>query len=354
MKRTTTNSMTMQAKNRSGHFDTKKAPQKPSNIFSLLNSDSDDDNFVSPSTKVDITTESVEKTCETEEETAKDCDQPDEEVKRDEEPVHTEDTSISRKPPYRRSSIHDSINRVEDDKAGDHSHRRFKKVMRMEDEDGWTSNKPKDITREKRFSKSREIYTEDMGIEKDMGNDKKLNSYWTVWIHRNNCAEWTLASYQKIYVINSIGSFWRFFCNFQSFNTFDNHIFIMREEIAPIWEDVNNKFGGICSIKVDSTQNGFKTDISTEMMILITMLIVNETFTANGKNINGIEFSIKKRSALIKIWTKTFVEDDKFIKSLPISLFNCFDMELEKIKKGWFKDAKLSYQYKQIKPEYEV
>jgi hypothetical protein len=128
----------------------------------------------------------------------------------------------------------------------------------------------------------------------------------------------------------------------------------MREEIAPIWEDVNNKFGGICSIKVDSTQNGFKTDISTEMMILITMLIVNETFTTNGKNINGIEFSIKKRSALIKIWTKTFVEDDKFIKSLPVSLFNCFDMELEKIKKGWFKDAKLSYQYKQIKPEYEV
>ena len=324
MKRTTNNNTYMQNKSNTV-IDTKKA-QKPTNIFSLLNNDSEHDS---------------------------EHDSEDD-VKSIHSATHTDDLPESReehevkKIDGKQSKTHESNPRV------DHLDRRFKKVIKMEDGDGWMSNKPKGFARDKRFSKSRDIYTEEMGLEKDMGNDKKLNSYWTVWVHRNNCMDWTLASYQKIFVINSIGSFWRFFCNFQSFNTFDNHIFIMREEIAPIWEDVNNKFGGICSIKVDSTQTGFKTDISTEMMILITMLIVNETFTANSKNINGVEFSIKKRSALIKIWTKAFVEDDKFINSLPVSLFNCFDAELERFRKGWHKDSKLSYQYKQIKPEYEV
>ncbi len=212
----------------------------------------------------------------------------------------------------------------------------------------------KNIKYDDKVLEYKQIYNESK-IYENIGNDMKLNSYWTVWIHRSDNSDWTLKSYQKRYIINSIGSFWRFFNNFQFYDCYKNQLFIMREEISPIWEDVNNKFGGICSIKVDSTQRGFKTDISTEIFISICMLIVNETFIMNSEDINGISYSVKKRGILIKIWTKTHHKDEKFIDELPKSLFNKFNQELQKQLSSILGEGyKMSIQYKQIKPEYEI
>jgi hypothetical protein len=209
------------------------------------------------------------------------------------------------------------------------------------------------VFRDDKLLENKIIYDENKNYG-DIGNDKKLNSYWTVWVHKNNCNDWTLQGYQKIYVINSIGSFWRFFNNFQLLNTYQNQIFIMREEIAPIWEDVNNKFGGICSVKIDSIQKGMKTDLSTEILVLILLLIMNETFVANSKNLNGISYSVKKRSSLIKLWIRTFTEGHDFIKDLPVPLINKFNTEMQKQSKNVLNnDGKISIQYKQIKPEFE-
>ena len=182
--------------------------------------------------------------------------------------------------------------------------------------------------RDDKLLENKEIYDENKTYG-NLGDDKKLNSYWTVWVHRTSCNDWKITGYQKIYVINSIGSFWRFFNNFQMLNTYQNNIFIMREEIAPIWEDVNNKFGGICSLKIDSTQRGLKTDLSVEIFTIMSMLIMNETFISNNKTINGISFAIKKRSSLLKIWTKTYDETIDFIKQLPVPLINKFNIEMQ-------------------------
>ena len=210
------------------------------------------------------------------------------------------------------------------------------------------------VFRDEKLLENKLIYDESVDYG-DIGNDKKLNSYWTVWVHRLNCTDWTIAGYQKIYVINSIGSFWRFFNNFQLINTYTNQIFIMREEIAPIWEDVNNKFGGICSVKIDSIQRGMKTDLSTESFATICMLIMNETLVQNNKNINGISYSVKKRASLIKIWTKTYDESTDFTKELPVTLINKFNQELQRQSKSVLNnDGKISIQYKQIKPEYDI
>lgn len=209
------------------------------------------------------------------------------------------------------------------------------------------------VFRDEKLLENKTIYDENKNYG-EIGNDKKLNSYWTVWVHKSSSNDWTLSGYQKIYVINSIGSFWRFFNNFQLLNTYQNQIFIMREEVAPIWEDVNNKFGGICSVKIDSIQKGMKTDLSTEVLVLISLLIMNETFVANSKNINGISYSVKKRSSLIKVWTKTFTEEHDFTKDLPVPLMNKFNAEMQKQSKNVLNnDGKISIQYKQIKPEFE-
>lgn len=212
----------------------------------------------------------------------------------------------------------------------------------------------KHIKYDEKVLEYKQIYDENKTYE-NIGNELKLNSYWTVWVHKSDNTDWTLQSYQKRYVINSIGSFWRFFNNFQFFDCYKNQLFIMRGEIAPIWEDVNNKFGGICSVKVDSTQRGFKTDISTEIFISICMLVMNETFIMNNEDINGISYTVKKRGILIKLWTKTYHKDDKFVEELPKSLFNKFNTELQKQLNGILGDNyKMSIQYKQIKPEYDI
>ncbi len=213
-----------------------------------------------------------------------------------------------------------------------------------------------DIRYDEKVLEHKQIYDENTDYAYgNIGNELKLNSQWTVWVHKFDNSDWTLHSYQKRYIINSIGSFWRFFNNFQFYDCYKNQLFIMRGEIAPIWEDVNNKFGGICSIKVDSTQRGFKTDISTEIFITTCMLIMNETFIANNEDINGISYNVKKRGILIKIWTKTYHKDDKFINELPKTLINKFNSELQKQLNGILGDNyKMSIQYKQIKPEYEL
>jgi hypothetical protein len=129
----------------------------------------------------------------------------------------------------------------------------------------------------------------------------------------------------------------------------------MREEVAPIWEDVNNKFGGICSIKIDSIQKGMRTDLSTEVFNLISLLVMNETFVAQDKKINGISYSVKKRSSLIKVWTKSYSPEQDFIKDLPVPLMNKFNVEMQKQSKNVLNnDGKISIQYKQIKPEFEM
>jgi hypothetical protein len=222
-----------------------------------------------------------------------------------------------------------------------------------DDKIGWNIIKQK-----KEFDNNimkKEIYDEKKEYNVDLGNDKKLNSHWTVWVHKSPPSDdWTLASYEKKYVISSIGSFWRFFNNFISIDRYCNHIYIMREDIAPIWEDVNNKFGGITSIKIDSIQRGTRTDISIETIVMLTLMMMNETLVKNSKRINGIEFSIKRRSTLIKIWCNGFKDIEDFSKELPISLINILNIEMEHIGRSSQQEQKITLMYKQIKPEYEI
>jgi len=274
----------------------------------------------------------------------------------EQEIIKPEETVKSTEPEIKKKTHHTPRQMKTDewDNISDNNDKSDRQQDRQQDREQDKQDKLDSVFRDEKLLENKVIYDESIDYG-DIGNDKKLNSYWTVWVHRLNCTDWTIAGYQKIYVINSIGSFWRFFNNFQLINTYTNQIFIMREEIAPIWEDVNNKFGGICSIKIDSIQRGMKTDLSTESFATICMLIMNETLVQNNKNINGISYSVKKRASLVKIWTKTFDESKDFTKELPVTLVNKFNQELQRQSKSVLNnDGKISIQYKQIKPEYDI
>ena len=205
----------------------------------------------------------------------------------------------------------------------------------------------------------KKLYIDTLDNSNEMGNTMFLNSPWTVWIHKADCQVWTEESYTNIYVVNSIGSFWRFFNNFHALDKVRNQFFIMRNKIKPIWEDNDNRNGGICSIKLDCYSKQGRIDIGVEIMMCVCLLVMNETLVQANEEINGISYSIKNRSVLIKLWCKNFT--NKIAEKLPIGLFSKLDTMMRNMDRdrGNFNrkplvDNKISIRYTQIKPEYDV
>jgi hypothetical protein len=182
------------------------------------------------------------------------------------------------------------------------------------------------------------------------GKNSYLNSQWTIWVHRNDCDDWTVDSYKNIHLIDSIGTFWEFFNNFHKINKEENQYFIMRNKIKPIWEDNNNRSGGICSLKMDCYDRNNKKDIGSEFLLCLCLLMMNESFMQDNYEINGISYAVKNRSIYIKIWTKDY--SNNIVDKLPKNLINKFNSVIRSIMFKKFENY-ISIRYKPIKPEYE-
>lgn len=188
------------------------------------------------------------------------------------------------------------------------------------------------------------------------GDDMKLNSSWTVWIHENDNPNWDLKSYQDIYTINSIGSMWRFLSVFDNLNKNVRQYFIMRDGITPIWEDNNNKQGAICSIMIDNMNRGNRYnrgDLGVDAFAAMCILVMNESFVKNNGDINGLCYSIKSKSVLIKIWVKDYKNNEKFNDKLPFTFLKTLESMLDN--RGYTRSSNrsmISVQTKPIKPNY--
>ena len=192
------------------------------------------------------------------------------------------------------------------------------------------------------------------------GDEMKLNTSWTVWIHENDNQDWSLASYKSIYEINCIGSMWRFLWVLDNLNKNVRQYYIMRNGITPIWEDNNNKQGAICSIMIDNLNRSSKHmrgDLGVDAFSAICILVMNESFVKNNQDINGLCYSIKSRSVLIKLWIKDFESNANFIEKLPITILKGLDSIISNMEsRGHLTKSsgksKISVQIKQIKPNY--
>jgi len=188
------------------------------------------------------------------------------------------------------------------------------------------------------------------------GDSMKLNSKWTIWIHDNEDTDWSVGSYKAIYQIDSIGKMWRFLNVFENLNKTMHQYYIMREGITPIWEDNNNKDGGICSIMMENSNRSsknFSGDICVDTFISILCLVMNETFVVNNMDINGLCYSVKQKNALIKLWVKNYSTNKNFIDKLPISLLHTVSNILDNGQRpSKFNRSKISIQIKQIVPLY--
>ena len=143
---------------------------------------------------------------------------------------------------------------------------------------------------------------------------EKLSNYYRVLGHHNDDKSWDYISYYNITILNN----WLDVSSFLStLNTVkgecsltDFDIFVMKNEISPMWEDNENRNGSICSVKIDSLLDGY------EIFRVLIINICNNTllcFSSETWNtINGISFSSKKIDNLkddnycviIKLWFK--------------------------------------------------
>ena len=87
----------------------------------------------------------------------------------------------------------------------------------------------------------------------------------------------------------------------------DNYyFFVMRENSIPQWEDITNRNGGICSLRVVK-------NVVCEIVEQLGILVLNESISDNPTDINGISFGgIKNNYCVIKLWNTDCANDTKY------------------------------------------
>lgn len=130
-------------------------------------------------------------------------------------------------------------------------------------------------------------------------NIDKLNDKWIIWKHETTNTNWKLESFINIWEVNTIEDFWKFFSNLNSVNFKTNTIYFMRNGITPLWEDVKNRNGGTCSIRIEN-------NVAIKYITDIGVYVVNELFLENDNNkeINGFSIVSYGNWAYIKILNK--------------------------------------------------
>lgn len=129
-------------------------------------------------------------------------------------------------------------------------------------------------------------------------NSNKLNDSWTLWAHLPHDIDWSVKSYKPIFNFSSVEEAIAL-CETLPEKMIKNcMLFLMRNGIQPVWEDVKNRKGGSFSYKVNNKN-------ISDAWKKLSYALVGETLTEDMKllkNINGITISPKKSFCIVKIW----------------------------------------------------
>jgi len=126
----------------------------------------------------------------------------------------------------------------------------------------------------------------------------KLNSSWCVYAHLPHDTDWSASSYKKIMMFDSIEQAIILTESLPHKMIKNCMLFLMRENIKPMWEDDSNRQGGSFSYKVSNK-------IVPESWRILTYTAVGETLGTSlvvQNDVNGITISPKKNFCVIKIW----------------------------------------------------
>ncbi len=142
-----------------------------------------------------------------------------------------------------------------------------------------------------------------------------LNSYWNLWYHDPQNSKWDLESYQKIYGFNTVEHYWALHKNIKNEMLNSGMFFLMRNDIAPIWEDLENINGGCWSFKIVKKE-------AIKAWIQISVALISESISKDSLSINGISISPKKGFCIIKIWNNDKNKSDISYLASDIPFFS--------------------------------
>ena len=125
-----------------------------------------------------------------------------------------------------------------------------------------------------------------------------LNTPWTLYYHLIDNDTWDISSYVNLSIFTSLENIINYYKYIDEDICKKSMLFLMRKDIKPIWEDMENIDGGCYSFKIQNRliHNVWKN---------ISYNLVAENFLQENQDIiNGISISPKKYFCILKIWIK--------------------------------------------------
>jgi hypothetical protein len=126
----------------------------------------------------------------------------------------------------------------------------------------------------------------------------KIKNKWVLWAHLPQDADWTFKSYKKVHEYKTLEDAIVITDITPDSLIKSSMLFVMKEGIAPMWEDPKNRNGGCFSYKV-SNKN------VCEVWRELNYVLVGESISTEPLFVNcvtGITISPKKNFCIIKIW----------------------------------------------------
>ena len=143
----------------------------------------------------------------------------------------------------------------------------------------------------------------------------KLFDTWNVWAHLPHDTDWSVNSYKKIYKVETVEDAISILEVMPDVLVTNCMLFIMRDGIAPMWEDPGNRQGGCFSYKVAN-----KSVVGVWRQL--AYVLMGETISEKesfASCVTGITISPKKNFCIIKIWMKNCNNQNPSIVTNKIS-----------------------------------
>lgn len=153
-------------------------------------------------------------------------------------------------------------------------------------------------------SENSEYYVLNKNELEKLGFFKKFNSEWNLWYH-HELNNWRIDGYRKIFHVKNIKDFWDLHNNIDCLGGITNqHFFLMRDNVLPIWEDSANRNGGSWSIKLNDISNVYNIWLKIVMLMVGENLIKDEKLRSS-KLVVGLSINLRNQNTcIIKIWNR--------------------------------------------------
>ena len=128
----------------------------------------------------------------------------------------------------------------------------------------------------------------------------ELVDEWKLWAHLPHDTDWSIKSYHHVSTFTTVENTIAVTETLPEVLVKNCMLFVMKNNIMPIWEDEQNRAGGCFSYKIVN-KNVY------EVWKELTYVLVGGSISSNAqfvKNVTGITISPKKNFCIVKIWLK--------------------------------------------------